>query len=295
MKRFAFIYNPGARAGRSDKELEGLKNHIEADPGSELFVSKRKGDIPGLVRKSAGDFDVFVACGGDGTVQEVGRELVFTDKILGIIPLGTGNDLCKTLKIPRQPLRALELVKRGKATRIDAGCCNGRVFLNSLGFGFDGLTNRYAGEFSNLPGFLRYSVAALGAIFTHQPFRVKIKKAGGAERKDLIMLSVANGRVEGGSFWIAPGASISDGKLNLLTIRPISKPLIPLLLPLILFKKPQWISHLGSREVKSLEVVFDREPHLHADGEIVEKGERKFKIKVLPEALNVIRGQKLTL
>lgn len=290
MKRYAFIYNPAARGGKSESKLKALEQHIEQLPKAELFRSEFKGDISGLIGRIKDDFDIFVACGGDGTIREIASQLISTDKTMGIIPMGTGNDLCKTLNIPNKLRKSQSILFKGKSKKIDVGRCNDYIFLNALGFGFDGLTNRYAFELKNLPSFLRYVIAALKATVSHSPFRIHIKKTDESYYQKAIMATLANGRVEGSTFWIAPQASLTDGKLNLITITPIARWLIPFLLPLIVMKKPGLIPQLKSTEVEEVELQFRDEIEIHADGEVVDTKENKFSISLIPNGLEVISG-----
>lgn len=288
MNRYAFIYNPAARDGKSKSNLIALERHIKQLPEAKLFRSEFKGDISGLVDRIKDDFDVFVACGGDGTAREIASKLINTEKSMGIIPMGTGNDLCKTLKIPTNFKKAFKVLLNEESKRIDVGICNGHIFLNSMGFGFDGLTNRYAHELKRFPSFLRYAIAALKASVYQSPFRLQINNKNGVSRQKLIMATLANGRVEGGSFWIAPEASLTDGKLNLVTISPVNKWLIPILLPLIVMKKPGWIPHIKSTEVDKIELHFKNEVEIHADGETINSKGSEFSISLIPKGLKVI-------
>ena len=290
MKRYAFIYNPAARGGKAERKVELLKHQILDWPGAKLFRSKQKGDISELVSQLVPDYDVLVACGGDGTVREVASELVFTEKTMGIIPLGTGNDLCKTLKIPVNITDSLEMLRRRESTLVDVGQCNDFFFLNSLGFGFDGLANRYALEMDWLPPLLRYAVAALKATVKQEIFEIKIHDDVTEVTKELIMATLANGRVEGGSFWISPTASIIDGKLDFIAIRPVSKWFIPLLLPFFLIKKPVWIPQVQTSKIEQVTLLFSEPQEIHADGEIIRTDKRKFNIRLIPKRLNVICG-----
>lgn len=115
MKHYAFIYNSAARGGKSEYKLAALEKHINQLPKAKLFRSEIEGDIAGLVERIKDDFDIFVACGGDGTVREIGSQLISTEKSLGIIPMGTGNDLCKTLKIPTDIKKSLEVLFKGES------------------------------------------------------------------------------------------------------------------------------------------------------------------------------------
>ncbi|NGP89052.1 diacylglycerol/lipid kinase family protein [Fodinibius halophilus] len=286
MKRYLFIYNPAARNGKPNGRLARLKKRVADHPASTILHSQKKGDIAQLVQQNINDYDVFVACGGDGTIGEMGGQLLHTGKELGIIPMGTGNDLSKTLKIPKDIDQALEIVFEQSSTAIDVGQFNDVIFLNTLGFGFDGLTNRYAYDYTMLPSFLRYAFAAIRASITHNRFTVHFN--GDSSGRQLIMLSFANGRVEGGSFWIAPEASVTDQRLDMVSIRKVGKWLIPLLLPLFQFKKAGVLPQVQYRQIRKISFSLDTTPDIHADGEIIESEATQFTVTTLSRALNVI-------
>lgn len=290
MKRYAFIYNPAARDGNSVSKIETLQKRIKQLPGAQLFHSQTKGDIPELVCRLLDDYDVFVACGGDGTIREVASSLIRTEKTMGIIPMGTGNDYGKTLGIPTDVRRSFELVVNGTPTEVDVGRCNDFIFLNCLGFGFDGRTNRYAHEIKKLPSLLRYVIAALKSAVKQNSFDVEIKQGGQRFHRQVIMITVANGRVEGGAFCIAPDASLTDGRFNLITIDEVRKWLIPLLLPLFLVKKGDWIPYVRSSLTREITLRFNDPVEIHADGEIIDNNCNEYKISLIPKGLKVISG-----
>lgn len=290
MKRYAFLYNPGAQGGKSGMNLRRLREYISDFTYAHLFQSLNIGDITDFINQSLDDFDVFIACGGDGTAREVAAPLLKTEKKMGIIPMGTGNDLCKTLNIPLELEESISLIKKEHTVDIDVGRCNDFIFLNSLGFGFDGLTNRYASELKHWNPFLTYAVSALKAVINHSPFELTINANGKVVSGPAIMFAVANGRVEGGSFGIAPQASITDGKLNTVWVKPINKWLIPILLPLFLIKKPRPIPQVKSAKVEKISLHFSEKVDIHADGEIIKSTSNDFHISMHPKALKVICG-----
>lgn len=289
MKRYAFLYNPAAQGGRSEVKVERLRTFISEFKDAYLFYSQDIGDITHFINQNFEKFDVFVACGGDGTVREVAKPLLNTQKQMGIVPLGTGNDLCKTLDIPVKLRQSISVLTQEEAISIDVGQCNDFIFLNTLGFGFDGLTNRYALQLKHLHPILTYAISAIKAVINHSSFEVTVKhKNGEISKEEAIMFSLANGRVEGGSFWIAPNASITDGKLNTILVKPIAKWAIPFLLPMFLFKYPQLIPQVRSTEVDQLSLYFTDNIDFHADGEMVEPGVGEYNISLHTNALRVI-------
>ena len=206
MKRYLFIHNPAAnryRSGSYFKRVVALaKQEIEH---CEFVVSKDKHDIRKIVRKEASNYDIIVACGGDGTVRKTAIATLDFDVSLGIIPLGSGNDFTKSLNIPSDLKRALLLLKSEKVADIDVGYCNDIPFMNSLGFGFDGLTNEYASKSKISNGTLRYIFAALKANKNRSISNAEILFRDHQNiSKPVIMITAANGRVEGGNFCIAP-------------------------------------------------------------------------------------------
>ncbi len=237
MKRYAFIFNAQSGAVKSEYKREQLEQLIADLPKAKLFSLNPTESISKFVEELSANYDVIVACGGDGTAREVALPLINTDKIMGIVPMETANDLCKTLHIPSDVHKAFNVLREGHIIKMDVGRCNEFIFLNSLGFGFDGLTNRYAQQMRNVPGSLKYIAATLKAVTVQNNFTVQMKRDGVYEKGKLLMLSCANGRVEGGNFWIAPEASITDSKLDLVTVSPVAKWLIPFLLPLFFNKK----------------------------------------------------------
>lgn len=292
MRRHAFIFNPEAGAVPSQTAPEWLKREVRSFPGSKLFCSSQKGGIPELIAEISPDYDVFVACGGDGTIREMVSGLGnTTDKVVGIIPMGTANDLCKTLKISTSIPKAFDILRTGDTIKMDVGRCNDFIFLNSLGFGFDGLTNQYAHQLKHTPRMLQYLLAALRASFAQGQFGVNLSSDGRSQTwKPALMISFANGKVEGGHFWIAPQANINDNKLHLVMVKPLNRWLIPFLLPLFLIKKGGWLPQVSCIEIENIQLHLDENVAIHADGEIIKSKSRTFDIGIIPNSLEVICG-----
>lgn len=290
MKRFGFIYNPKSNRGRSASTYQALQKIAEDFDDSPIYRVEEQDSIRELTEEILTDVDVVVACGGDGTVQKVVSGLLFTEKTLGIIPLGNGNDLIKSLNIPSGISAASELLKNGDSKPLDVGQCNDSVFVNTLGFGFDGLTNIYAAQIEGVFSSIRYIIAALRANVRHAPFKVTITHEGKSVEKELIMITPANGKVEGGVFWVAPDASVRDGFLDLVMIEPVNKFKLPFLLPLFSLKKPCLIDAYNIQKIDSCLLEFEHPVAVHIDGEIARSTDTSFHISVIPQAVDVICG-----
>ena len=138
MKIVHFIVNPIAGKGNHVITEQYLSKYF----GKENFrlvvkYSEYKGHAKVLTKQSVKEkAEIIVACGGDGTINEVGSCLVHTDVALGIIPIGSGNGLARNLKIPKSMDKALNFIKYQKAIAIDVGQMNERYFFSNIGFGF---------------------------------------------------------------------------------------------------------------------------------------------------------------
>ncbi|MDZ7773903.1 MAG: diacylglycerol kinase family protein [Balneolaceae bacterium] len=167
MRRVAFVYNPASNSGRSAGPFERLKRQTAGWPETAYRTSRRSGDIRGLAASLAESFDVVAACGGDGTVHEVAGALAGTACALGVVPVGNGNDTAKSLGVPLDVEKSLALLREGRIHSVDLGSCNGRHFINTLGFGFDGEVAGMVREGGG-SGRLAYVAAALRTCLMHR-------------------------------------------------------------------------------------------------------------------------------
>ena len=127
-----FIVNPISGKGRKERIVDFLKKE-----GCKVVFTEYAGHAEEIARHA--EDDVIVAVGGDGTVNEVARGIIGTDKALGIIPCGSGDGLALHLGISRNYKKAYRTLRTGKKVRIDTGTLNGRVFLSVCGIGFDAI------------------------------------------------------------------------------------------------------------------------------------------------------------
>lgn len=286
---YCFLYNPSSNRNRSYGSFLKLKE-LTADWNDLKFITtESRLHLKSAAKEAAIHYDTVVACGGDGTVRDVAVALMNSGASLGVIPLGSGNDFSKGLGLDKDVENAVKVLKRGETRSISIGKCNDFYFINTLGFGFDGQTNRYAMDSRIRYGAIRYALAAIKANFLRKPFNVKVTIDGSSlDEEEWMMVTAANGRVEGGNFIIAPHANPFDKYLRVVMIRPISKGLLPFLLPLFLIGRHEWLPYYECQEAENLTLEFDRSVYIHTDGEQVFSSDTKFDIKLHTTALNVI-------
>ena len=286
----AFILNPVAGAGYAPavmKKLEALLRERKAD--YRVFRTERPGHASELARALAADPEVrtVVSVGGDGTAFEVAGGLAGSEKPMGILPAGTGNDFIKSAGIPSDPVQALETVLRGHTVTADLGVLNAGSFLNVCGTGFDVTVLDYAESLKKrFRGLLPYFLGLLKAIVHYRPVHLKLTADGREEEGDFLICSVANGRYIGGGIPICPAADISDGKLDLVLVRNVPRRRIPLYLPGLMLGKV--LSFRITRHLLVDQVSLESEGmRVNVDGEIFSMDRVSFGVR--PGVLRLIR------
>lgn len=216
-----FIINPISGRGKA-LETEKLINRICRKRNKAFSIQKTysPGDGSMLAKKGlAAGFEAIIAVGGDGTVNEVGREMVGSEIPLGIVPAGSGNGLARHMKIPMNSRRAIKRILRDRKKQIDTGLLNGMVFLNVAGIGFDA---RVSKEFSKSKerGLINYIKIILKQFSNIQNLKVSLNLNGNTEEKKVVMISFANSAQFGNNAKIAPKASTEDGKIDVCILYP---------------------------------------------------------------------------
>ncbi len=287
-RRYLFIVN--ANACKSDRKLIALKNQISRYISDfELCLTHSKDDARQEIQSKIDDFDVIVACGGDGTIQLVASQLVDSTKVLGILPIGSGNDFSKLLNAKPDLEHFLSILKHGTKKKIDiVRISNSDYFINTFGIGFDGLANQITRRLFWLPGAIKYLIAAIIALLTVRPFKAKIRINETHEvSTDTHLVVLSNGRWEGGRFQISPISDIGDGKIEMIiSIAGNKWGLFTQLIRLSFGRglNPKKFDQISFTEAK---IELDTAIISHSDGD-VNKALNKFHFKVIPGALTIL-------
>jgi len=285
-KRALVIVNANSLQGRADlaAELDGLRSQ---GLDLALFEPERPEDLPALIHAHHAGRDLAIIGGGDGTMSLAAEALIAHRLALGILPLGTANDLARSLAIPTSLQGACEVIAQGWLQPIDLGKVNDRLFFNVASLGLGAAVQRFhRGERKRRWKVLSYVFSLADAFKVTRSFHAEIECDGKRQRLRCIHLAVGNGRHYGGGMTIAEDAAIDDGMLDLYALRPQSFSELLMLAPAL-----RWGTHGQAERTLALRgcrirVETTRPMRINADGEIV--GTTPADFTVLPKALHVM-------
>jgi diacylglycerol kinase (ATP) len=242
---------------------------------------ERASDLSDLICATKRDIESVIIGGGDGTLNAALPGLLETGLPLGIIPLGTANDLARTLGIPTDLAAAARIIARGKVQRVDIGEVNGRPFFNvaSIGFGVD-LTRALTRDSKRRFGTVGYAIAALRAVSRLRPFRAEIRHGHTIHVSRTIHVAVGNGRHYGGGMTVSEHARIDDGRLHIYSLEVDSLWRLLRLLPALRSGRHDAWTEIRTLEGEEIEVRTPRRPRsVNTDGEIVTQTPAHFRVR----------------
>ncbi|GGH11234.1 diacylglycerol/lipid kinase family protein [Mucilaginibacter phyllosphaerae] len=291
MKRKAlFIINPVSGGKKKDGVPDLVQKYV--DPtifDYDIEFTTGIFHANGLAKAAVGEYDIVVAVGGDGTVNEVASGIVNTDTVLGVIPYGSGNGLSRFLNIPMNVEEAFKTLNQARAITIDAGQMNGQWFFNMAGMGFDAHISHVFAHGSAKRGFVSYFKSSVKEISTYQSKNYHIEIDGVAYNREAFMLSMANSSQYGNNAHVSPTASVQDGLLDVCIIKPFPLWRFPEMGLRMFTKTADSSRYVEIIKGKHIQITRQQEGPIHLDGEPQVAG-TAIDIQVVPDALNVIVG-----
>ncbi|MDO9152707.1 MAG: YegS/Rv2252/BmrU family lipid kinase [Paludibacter sp.] len=287
-KKIAFIINPISGTVKKETLPELINKELDSTLfESDIQFTKYKGHGSELARmyKNEG-YDFVVAVGGDGTVNEIARELIHTNISLGIIPIGSGNGLAHHLGISMTPKKAIRDLNHSEPILIDYGIVNNHLFFCTCGTGFDAYVSM---EFAkgNKRGIISYIEKIITGYFSYKPQNCHLTGDGIDLRSKAFILTFANAGQWGNNAYIAPQASVQDGKVDISIMSSFPIIAIPTL-ALQLFTKTidndLFMTTLRATEVT---LMRDESGPFHFDGEPYAEG-KEIHVKMIPDGLKVL-------
>lgn len=243
--------------------------------------------LPEVIQRYRSQVDLVIVGGGDGSLNAAVDGIVDTQLPLGILPLGTANDLARTLGIPTSLPDACQVIATGQQRRIDLGWVNGKHFFNVASLGLSvKITQRLTKEVKRRWGVLAYAATAFQVMWESRPFRAEIRIHGKSIQVRTVQIAVGNGRYYGGGMAVVHDATIDDQRLDLYSMEIKHWWQIIPLLPAMRQGR-----HINSRQVRALHgqeiEVHTRKPRpINTDGEITTYTPAHF--KVIPHAIAVL-------
>ena len=283
MPNALLLINPNSRNGRTDIDpaLEVLRTG-----GLDLVTPADDHDFTETILGVAHDVDLVIVGGGDGTLNHAAEALVKVDRPIGILPLGTANDLARTLELPADLPACAEVIIRGKTRRIDLGEVNGKLFFNmaSLGISTE-VTRNLNQDLKARLGVFGYAIGLCRAAARRRVIKGLLHFDGKRQNLRAIQISIGNGRYYGGGMTISADADIDDDMLDLVVVPP--QPLFPWVHRLLLFR---WGRHdlnqtIRHHRVKDIDLDTGVEWSINTDGEVTTSTPARFSI--LPKALDI--------
>jgi diacylglycerol kinase (ATP) len=293
------ILNPYSNRWNSQKRWPEAESALRAaGVNFDLAVSQKKGQIAELAEQAVREkFSPIIIAGGDGSIGDTAngmmRAIPSTNAqpvSLGIMPMGSANDLAYTLGLPTDSCQAAKVIAAGKTRAMDLGKLNGHYFVNNSAGCLEPYVTVKHEKIHRIKGMARYLVAALQAIMDKPEWQGNVQWDGEQFSGKLSLFSVGNGRRTGG-FFMTPHADPFDGKLTLAFGYRRTRLGLFLALPRAFNEdKGNYIELEGMREVHAtrISIHLDKPSPAHTDGELLPAWIQDFEYEILPKSLNII-------
>ncbi|MFN8096301.1 MAG: diacylglycerol kinase family protein [Vicinamibacteria bacterium] len=287
------VFNPQSGKGRGASFVSPVLQGLAPAARVEHGLTTGPGDEARLAREAvARGFRTIVAVGGDGTWSNVGNAILATGEPvrLGLVPGGTGCDLAKTIGVPPRDIHACcRIILAGHTRTIDVGRIEDRHFLNIAGFGYDVAVLEDSWSVGYLEGGALYLFCALRQLGGYRGFAVEASVDGSpARRTDQLMTIVANARVFGGGFQVAPAADVEDGLLDAVSFENMG--LGSRVSALVRLLRGTHLRHpkVSAARARRLVYRFAEPPAYETDGEWNQAKSNEIVIEAVPKALRVL-------
>lgn len=281
MKKYLFVINPVAGKGKAKAIKPLIVEMMRKNQINYHIVFTTKPNEATYIASSY-EYDVLVGVGGDGTINEITAGLLNREnKILGIIPAGTGNDLSRSLGLVFDAEEAIKRILAGKTSKIGVGDSNGHSFLNisSVGFDVEVLVNNEIIR-KKVKGKFSYILSVIYTLLKFKKKEVILEIDGKVFKTNLLLLAVGKGKYYGGGMMIIPNANPYDDYLHVCLVKDVSNLKALSVFPLI-FKGDhlKYTKYVETYKAKNVKIINSSPSLLNIDGEILkEDSEINFKL-----------------
>lgn len=271
-KRARLIYNPTSGREEMRRRLPDILQRLEQG-GLETSCHATVGEGDAMLAAAEAvdrGFDVVIAAGGDGTLNEVINGLAIKEDrpALGLLPVGTTNDFARAVGIPKQWEKACDIIIRGETNEIDLGRMNQRFFINIAGGGsMTELTYEVPSKLKTMLGQLAYYMKGLEKLPRFRPIHLDIEWDGGEHEGEFMLFLAANSNSVAGFEKLAPNASLNDGLLDVILLRKCNLADFVRLVTLVVRGEHMQDPHFVHLQTKHLKVTSPDYTQLNLDGE----------------------------
>lgn len=288
--RILIVANGGGAGRVTEDSLDEAMN-VWRESGADCTLERPESitELRETVRHGRGDHDVVVIAGGDGTLHAALPALLGKGAPIGILPLGTANDLARTLGLPLAPAEAARVVASGPVRAIDVGRANDELFFNVAHIGVGARAHKeMTKEFKRRWRIFSYAIAMGKSLWNFRPFKVTIDTDGQIRRIWAVHVAVGNGRYSGGGVPVSADASIRDALLDVYCIRAVKYWRL-FLAGYAVWRGESAMDTVWRASGKAVRLSTSRPHRVTADGEPL--GVTPVSFLVEPEAVRVIVGE----
>ena len=267
-KNITFIINPISGTHSKDEIPNIIENALDMDQFSyELLFTEYAGHAAEMALECAEKgCDIVAAVGGDGTVNEVARSLTHTDCALAIVPCGSGNGLARHLCLPMDAKKAIEIINACKIEDFDYGVINNLPFFCTCGMGFDAFISLKFAE-AGKRGPITYVENVLKEGLKYKPETYVVEDESGKMRYKAFLIACANASQYGNNAYIAPGATMKDGEMDVIIMEPFDVLDAPQIAADLFMKTLGNNSKIKTFRTKSIHIHRKEPGAIHFDGD----------------------------
>lgn len=287
-KNILFIINP-ISGGKGKRRIpDFIDRYLDKEKFNANFVfTEYIGHAAELADEAASkNFDIIVAAGGDGTINEVATKVLKHNIVLGVLPLGSGNGLARFLNIPKNLRHAILTINAFKIDQIDTAAFNGKCFFNLAGMGFDAhLSSAFSKDKKR--GLAGYVKLGFQEVFNYSAEQYLLNIDGVEYNRKAFAISIANSSQYGNDVFISPNASVKDGLLDICIIKPFSILKLPVLSYVMLKGTAETSDMIEIIRGQNIKITREHAGPVHVDGEPLQMS-ADIEVNINPLSLKVI-------
>jgi diacylglycerol kinase (ATP) len=301
MKDFLFLINPTAGKVKSSKLKSQIINLINAyEYTYDIFLTQYPMHAAEICQGNL-DYKYLIIAGGDGTLNEIVNGLSPNkDIIVGVLPLGTGNDFSKNLNLEGSIENNLKMIfdEKYNIKNVDIGVveykeehdisfkqCN---FINAAGIGFDSYVAYLNQKYKVFSGIISYIIAVLKALLNYKPMKTKIKFNELVLEDENLLITIGNGISSGGGFYLTKNAIIDDNLLDVCIVEFLGRFKILNKMPLVMLNKIDKLKEAKLYKTSNIKIEIEEPYYLHTDGESPSNKVKEIKFSILKDKLKFI-------